>query len=66
MEPGICPKCGNDDLDYHNKPEMDGGISMSYRVGCPICKWVGYEVYAIEFTHFAELDRTHTEEEGDG
>jgi len=59
-EPGICPKCGFDDLDYA-KHEVDGQ-SMSYRVGCPICKWVGYEVYSVEFTHFAELDRSHVEE----
>jgi len=62
MEPGICPKCGYDGLDYQREPKVDGG-ALSYKVGCPICKWVGYEVYSIEFTHYAELDGTLTEEE---
>ena len=46
QQEGICPVCGNDDLDYYGY-EVDGTISLS--VECDDCHSQGYEWYSLNF-----------------
>ena len=46
-EQGICPICGNDDLNYEGlEPE---GEMVRFEVDCQECGWLGYEWYSLTF-----------------
>jgi len=61
--PGECPLCGKQIADYPDEPEIDGE-SLSYKVTCS-CGFVGYEVYSVEFTHFALENGSPVREDGE-
>lgn len=50
-EPGKCPKCGSENLNY-GSVEIESE-SLMYPYDCEDCKFEGQEWYNIEFsTHF--------------
>ena len=47
QEPGICPMCGQTDLEYGlGTPHAETYV---YDCFCPACEFVGQEVYNLEF-----------------
>lgn len=52
-EPGICPVCGNEDLDYGILTPY--GDSISYPWTCHHCHTKGNEIYDLTFTHHEKI-----------
>lgn len=36
-EPGICPNCGSEDVDYHPSHPIDTDAGVAYRGKCNVC-----------------------------
>jgi predicted nucleic-acid-binding Zn-ribbon protein len=51
-EIGICPKCGNQELNYSGSELCDN--QMFYEVDCPTCKWLGQEWHTMTFDGYYE------------
>lgn len=49
-EPGRCPECGSDNLDWHDSETYDN--SMGYRFTCGDCEHEDEEIYNLEFAGF--------------
>lgn len=47
QELGICPKCGQADIEY-GLGELEDG-DYRYACWCPDCGYEGYEYYALEY-----------------
>lgn len=53
--PGVCTKCGNDDLLYHATHEVDLiRQELIYFYTCEKCNTEGKEVYSISFEENVE------------
>jgi len=49
-EPGVCPKCGADDLNYGDATIDDG--QLGYKCWCSSCGFDGTEWYELKFVCF--------------
>lgn len=52
MEQGVCPNCGNEDIEWGNR--IDDGNSVGYEFHCPNCN--------KDFVEWYELNYINTEE----
>jgi rubrerythrin len=48
IKEGVCPICGNEELDYSNMDIADGNY-IYYNWKCPKCDTVGKEYYELNF-----------------
>lgn len=62
-EPGKCPVCGSDDLDYFGM-EFDIVGNVYYPWYCPNCNTEGNEYYSVTFSETRDNDDTVGYEEG--
>ena len=51
-EPGKCPKCGSENLDYSDSDILDNGID--YNFTCNECGFSGKECYDLKFVGFLD------------
>lgn len=59
MNEGVCPKCGNNGLDYDNGEMTDNAFRYYYT--CPKCGFIGQEWYDLVFSGHTNNDGEEVE-----
>lgn len=57
LEPGICPMCGNEQLNYYDTEYNDNTVGYNYTCDNDKCNFEGIEWSIMEFD-------THTDADG--